>query len=179
MNYTDPTQNFFDWKWKDSNDGDRNHLLNCWRIPDCGNCVKSDHSCGWCPYSGICVPLEKHDNLLSPIRKAHICPMPWQERWELRTGTFGCNCSTTTFLAALITCVSTLLSLLVLWLLVKLVIFLIKLWRRNRNGVLLEFEDGQERELVWVRKRASWAGWWKSLWRRKTDVITEQEDLLG
>jgi hypothetical protein len=123
--------------------------------------------------------MEKYDNLLSPIRKAHICPMPRQERWELRTRTFGCKCSTTTFLAALITCVSTLASLLVLWLLFKLVKLVIKLWRRNRNGVLIEFENGQERERVWVRKNATWMGWWKSTWRPKRGVVTEEEDLLG
>ena len=105
--------------------------------------------------------------------------MPWQERWELRTGTFGCNCSTTTFLAAIITCASTLGGLVLLWLLLKLIRLIIGLWRADRGGLLIEFEDGQAREYVWVRKRASWKGWWIGKWRRRPDQVTEEEDLLG
>ena len=105
--------------------------------------------------------------------------MPWQERWELRTATFGCNCSTTTFLAALITCVSTLASLVVLWILFKLLKLIIGLFRAERGGLLVEFDDGQRREHVWVRKRASWKGWWTSKWRGRPLEISEGEDLLG
>jgi hypothetical protein len=106
--------------------------------------------------------------------------MPWQERWELRTSTFGCNCSTTTFLAALITSLSTIVGLLILWLLVKLIKALIILWRKDKYGTLLDFdENGQEQQHVWVRKTATWRGWWRAMWRKKTEEITEEEDLLG
>jgi len=132
------------------------HLMQCWRIQDCGHCVVSKHSCGWCPYSSTCVPLPKHGHLLSPIHNAHICPMPWQERWELRTAPFGCNCSTTTFLAALITCASTIVSLIVLWLLYKILRALWKAYRGANGGWKLQVIEAQDGERwiegTWVRK---------------------------
>jgi len=83
--------------------------------------------------------------------------MPWQERWELRTGMFGCNCSTTTFLAALITCLSTIASLLILWLLWALMRAIWLSVRAPRGGwridVVHEIDGSHWREGIWVRKR--------------------------
>ena len=93
--------------------------------------------------------------------------MPWQERWELRTGTFGCNCSTTTFLAALITCLSTLVSLLVLWILWKLGRAIWLSFRAPRGGWridVVEDADGDHwKQGIWVRKGP---GFWGRLRRR-------------
>lgn len=83
--------------------------------------------------------------------------MPWQERWELRTGTFGCNCSTTTFLAALITCLSTLASLVILWILWKVIRAVWLSVRAPRGGwridVVDEVDGSHWKEGIWVRKR--------------------------
>jgi hypothetical protein len=82
--------------------------------------------------------------------------MPWQERWELRTKLFGCNCSTTTFLAAFITCISTLVSLLVLWLLWKLLRALWLSVRAPRGGWRIDAVDDVDGEHwkqgIWVRR---------------------------
>jgi len=147
-------------------------FLKCWRLQSCGSCLSSDDNCGWCPYSSLCVPLPKNGHLLSPIWYDDICPFPWQERWELRTSTFGCNCSTTTFLAALITCLSTLLSLLLLWVIVKLCILIFKMVRGARTGWVVEEGEEGRREYSWVR--TSWKDWWKS--KRQEP---EDEPLLG
>jgi hypothetical protein len=120
-------------------------------------------------------------HLLSPITDEHICPMPWQERWELRTKTLGCNCSTTTFLAALGTCVGTLLALILLWVLWKIVKLIWVMSRKGTVGTELRVEeDGREVEGVWKRKR-TWRGWWKSLGFKKGGAIRldEDEDLLS
>jgi len=96
-------------------------MKTCWRIQDCGHCLVSKENCGWCPYSATCVPLPKGGNILSPIRNKHICPLPWQERWELRTAPFGCNCSTTSFLVSMGTVLGTIFALILLYLLYKLI----------------------------------------------------------
>lgn len=139
----------------------------CWRRNDCGSCLSSSgpQDCGWCPYSATCVPLpSSHSTILSPINNPHICPFPWQERYELRTRPFGCNCSTTSFLVALITCVSTLVGALVLWGLVKLLIALWRVLRAGSTGYELVILEEEERHnvkgRVW-RRGGSWMEWLK------------------
>ncbi|KIW07322.1 uncharacterized protein PV09_02172 [Verruconis gallopava] len=163
-----------------SEDDDR-HLRQCWRIQDCGHCVSSNHKCGWCPYSSTCVPLFNRGHLLSPIYDAQICPMPWQERWELRTGTFGCNCSTTTFLAAIITCISTLTSLLILWIIWKVLKYVFSAVFAPRGGwridVVDEIDGEHWRQGVWVRKGIGFTGRLKNAWRRIGMLVkTRNED---
>jgi hypothetical protein len=156
-----------------SDNDDYLHLLQCWRIQNCGHCIVSKHNCGWCPYSATCVPMPPGGHLLSPIHYDSLCPMGWEERWELRTGTFGCNCSTTTFLAALITCLSTLVSLLVLWILWKLGWAIWYSFKAPRGGWridVVEDESGEHwQHGVWVRKDG---GFWGRLKRR---IIPEKE----
>jgi len=105
--------------------------------------------------------------------------MPWQERWELRTKTFGCNCSTTTFLAAITTCLSTLVGLVILVGLIKLITLAIFAWRARRGGwEVRESEDGERSERIWVRKTPSWPVWLKSKWNRAPVFDNEGNPLL-
>ncbi|KAI4745832.1 hypothetical protein E4T50_03804 [Aureobasidium sp. EXF-12298] len=125
----------------------------CWREPDCNSCLKSKHNCGWCPSSSTCIPTS--GNLLSPINKA-ICPLA-SERYELRTATLGCNCSTYTLLSIIITVFSTIGALILL----SGVLWLLKWWGRlMRPGgweIVVE-EDGRVREGTW-RRGALWPKW--------------------
>jgi len=141
-------------------------LALCWRIQDCGSCLASPNNCAWCPYSSACVALPDGGNLFSPIRKASICPL-WQERWELRTSTFGCNCSTTTFLVALITCAATLVSLVLLWGTVKALTWTLIAIRQSRAGwALEEDQDGERTEGPWIREPKTWTSWLKTKFTR-------------
>ncbi|KAF2663646.1 hypothetical protein BT63DRAFT_429924 [Microthyrium microscopicum] len=161
-------------------DIDDERLAKCWPLQDCGKCLKTDADCGWCPFSQTCVPLPSNAHLLSPISNKHICPMPWQERYELRTSTFGCNCSTTTLLAALITFASSVLGLVVLYGLVKLV----KLLMKARGGweIVIQDEQGPPRvERVWVRKQKGWGEWWREKVHGEgnIEIVGENRPLLG
>jgi len=164
--------------WKDWENEDLEHLMDCTQFDTCGSCLKSKKSCGWCPYSGLCVPLSRYETLLSPIRNDNICPMP-RERYELRTQTLGCNCSTTTFLTAIITCLATLAGLVILYGLVKAIKWMTVLMRTDKYGTLVDYDDEGRGDMeLWVRKQ-TWKGWWRGLWRKRGEGITEEEDLLG
>jgi len=76
----------------------QDRLNACWGISDCQNCIHDPHGCGWCPTSSACIPAS---SLLEPISR-NVCPYRG-ERYELRTKTLGCNCSTTTFLSVFAT----------------------------------------------------------------------------
>ncbi|KAG9906179.1 hypothetical protein KCU98_g5425, partial [Aureobasidium melanogenum] len=125
----------------------------CWRIQDCGSCLKSKYGCGWCPSSSTCVPTT--GNLLSPINHP-VCPLA-SERYELRTAALGCKCSTYTLLSIIITVFCTIGALILL----SLVLWLLKWWGRTmRPGgweIVVE-EDGRVREGTW--KRGSWWPRW-------------------
>lgn len=138
--------------------------------------------------SQTCVPLPTTSTnpfsktILAPMSYPSICPFPWQERWELRTKPFGCNCSTTTFIAALITCVSTLVSLLILISLLRCLRWSFRACRGLRGGwevKIVDEPDGERRiGRIWIRRR-SWREWWRRLRRNEDEVITERTRLLG
>jgi hypothetical protein len=106
--------------------------------------------------------------------------MPWQERYELRTSTFGCNCSTTTFLAAIITFVSTLAALVLLWGLFTVLKWLVLAWISSRGGWVVEPDvDGQRVEYIWVRKGRRWKTFWQQTWARmRGNPIAEEDEVL-
>jgi hypothetical protein len=106
--------------------------------------------------------------------------MPFQERFELRTSTFGCKCSTTTLLTAIVTVFSTLAALVLLWLLGKLFRRLKLAWTGSRGGWVVEpGVDGQRVEYIWVRKGRRWRVWWQNAWAKmRGESITEEEEPL-
>jgi hypothetical protein len=131
--------------------------------------------------SGTCVPLPKNGHLLSPVNNAHICPT-WQERYELRTPTFGCNCSTTSFLVSIITVLSTIAALVLFYLLIKLIAWARLAAKGRKGGWELHVEDdgpGQERRWgqVWVRKSENiLSTMWRAVTGKKTVEETDRID---
>lgn len=125
----------------------------------------------------------------------------WQERFELRTPTFGCNCSTTSFIVSLITVFSTIAayvvssfhlpsvtnpnadhSLILLYLLVKLIYWARLAATGRKGGWELHVVDdgpGQERRWghVWVRKSENvFSRIWRSFTGEKTVEETDGID---
>jgi hypothetical protein len=106
----------------------------CWRLQTCDLCVSSRHICAWCAVSQTCVPNLNHGTLLpilAPIRNENVCPLGWQERWELRTPSFGCRCSTMTFMSVVIAVLSTIVATLLLWGVVMLGRWGVGKWKRS------------------------------------------------
>ncbi|KAF2402928.1 hypothetical protein EJ06DRAFT_527903 [Trichodelitschia bisporula] len=139
----------------------------CWALQSCTSCL-AHAACGWCPYSSTCVPLPSSSlpPLLLPLSKAHICPLPWQERYELRTAPLGCGCSTTSLLVGLGAVGGTLVALLVGWLLVWVLGWIYAAERAERGGwVLHEGPRGERWGHTWTRPRRTW---WTG-WRRRED----------
>lgn len=151
-------------------------LQECWKIQDCGNCIRSESRCGWCPYSSTCIPAS---SLLDPIANPDICPH-WAERWELRTKALGCGCSTTTLLTSIVTIFCTIAGLIVLYGVWVMLLWASRVWGPGSwGGWYLEIEDdGKRKEATWVRR-----SWWRPgwLWVSKTDAkarYDEQRRLL-
>ena len=91
----------------------QDRLSACWAIQECQKCTHSRHGCGWCPFSGTCVPTS---TLLKPLSHPNTCPLA-AERFELRTKALGCGCSTTTLLSVVVTVFATIIALAVLYVL--------------------------------------------------------------
>jgi hypothetical protein len=63
----------------------------------------------------MCLPNIHHGTLLpilAPLRNENICPLGWQERWELRIRTFGCRYSTMTLMSVVIAVLSSMVGVL-------------------------------------------------------------------
>ncbi|KAF2096218.1 hypothetical protein NA57DRAFT_78986 [Rhizodiscina lignyota] len=175
-------------RFKNSED-DLDRFLRCWKIQDCGDCMKDDAYCGWCPFSATCVPLPQSNPapLLAPFSKAYnndpICPLE-TERYELRTPALGCYCSPITLLAALITCASTIVGLFILYVLFKSIAVCWRALRAGRYGWEIVIEDdgdgkglgaGEVRRIgsAWKRERRGW------LWaRRSAEFEMDGEEVL-
>lgn len=150
----------------------------CWRLQTCDLCISSHDPCAWCAVSQTCVPNFDHGTLfpiLAPIRNENICPLGWQERWELRSKTFGCRCSSMTFMSVVFTGLSTTVGILLLWTIVKSWKWIFRRWKR-RGKDWWRFDRIKTQlpyPLRWPRARA--------LWQQHPDEIenTEREPLLG
>jgi len=130
-----------------------NRLTLCWRNQDCRTCLESPAQCGWCPYTSACVPA---NSLLDPVWNEDICPH-WAERWELRTKTLGCYCSTITLFTALITILCTIVGLVILYGLWRVMCWTNRIWGTGSwGGTELRVENGPKTTHIWRRKR--WFG---------------------
>lgn len=128
-----------------------NRLALCWRNQDCRTCFTSSAGCGWCPYTSACVPA---NSLLDPIWNENICPH-WAERWELRTKSLGCYCSTITLFTALITILCTIVGLIILYGLRRILYWLNRVWGTGSwDGTELRVDERQIRTRIWSRR--SW-----------------------
>lgn len=131
-------------------------LKYCWSQQECRGCLDRG-PCSWCPTTSTCIPNTASIQLLAPIGNPDVCPH-WAERWELRTRPLGCYVSTITFLACIVSILST--------------FFVIGL-------AVTGFKFGR-----WVRRK--WKGreegWWRGWRLRLVDVRrgeeTEQSPLL-
>ena len=127
-------------------------LTACWRSQSCADCMRNNNGCGWCPVSSTCVPAS---SLLEPITNKDICPF-WNERFELRTATLGCGCSTTTFISIVVTILATIAGFLVLYGVITAIARLSRIFGSGTwRGIELEMKDSGGRvEREWVR--GSW-----------------------
>jgi hypothetical protein len=115
-------------------------------------------------------------SLLDPVFKADVCPAS-QERFELRTKTLGCGCSTTTLLSVIVTVVSTLAALLILYAILVCTRALNQVYGTGtRRGWEIEvLDDGTMKGKPWARP--SWTREIRSLFHRKDlTARSEQEE---
>lgn len=115
-------------------------------------------------------------SLLDPVFKTDVCPFH-RERFELRTRALGCGCSTTTLLSVIVTVVSTIVALLVLYAIFLGVRALDRIYGTGaRRGWEIEvLDDGSMKGKPWARP--SWTRTVKSsLHRQDLSARSEQED---
>jgi hypothetical protein len=115
-------------------------------------------------------------SLLDPVFKADVCPAS-QERFEFRTRTLGCGCSTTTLLSVIVTVVSTLVALLILYAILVCTRALNQVYGTGtRRGWEIEvLDDGTMKGKPWARP--SWTRKIGSLFHRKDlTARSEQEE---
>jgi hypothetical protein len=146
-------------------ESDLDLFFHCWIRPHCPACLAPDnpYPCSWCATSQTCVPNIIFDypfGILSPIKSADICPLGWRERWEMRARPFSCRCSTMTLLTAVVAVLGTLVALLVIWMAVRLGLWLGRRWRARGEG-------------WWEPK--NWSPSWLQRGKENRDAATETE----
>lgn len=111
-------------------------------------------------------------SLLDPVFKANSCPLA-QERFELRTKTLGCGCSTATFLSLIVAVVSTFLALLIMYAIVKCVRSVDQVYGTGAHrGWEIEIrDDGSMSERLWARRSV------KSWFREDPSARSEQQEV--
>jgi hypothetical protein len=120
-----------------STNQDLDLFFHCWRLQFCDTCLRSARPCSWCAVSQTCVPNEIFRwpfSILAPIKNENVCPLGWRERWEMRSKPFSCRCSSMTFLSVVVAVLSTLIGVLLLWLISLLLRFLWRKWKKRQEG---------------------------------------------
>ena len=115
-------------------------------------------------------------SLIDPVFKTDICPSS-QDRFELRTRTLGCGCSTTTLLSVIVTVVSTLVALLILYAILVCIRAFNQVYGTGaRRGWEIEvLDDGTLKGKPWARP--SWSTTFQSWFhRRDLTAHSEQEE---
>lgn len=124
-------------KYMISTSQDLDLFFHCWRLQSCDTCLCSARPCSWCAISQTCVPNEIFHwpfSILAPIKTENVCPLGWRERWEMRSKPFSCRCSSMTFVSVVVAVLSTLVGVLLLWLMSLLVQFLWRKWKKREQG---------------------------------------------
>jgi hypothetical protein len=112
-------------------------FIHCWRLQTCDRCLQDAQPCSWCATSQTCVPNKVFPwpfAIFAPIKTESVCPLGWRERWEMRAKPFSCRCSSMTLVSVVVAVLSTLVGLLLLWLLGVLVCLLRRKWKRRKEG---------------------------------------------
>lgn len=120
-------------------DRDLDLFTHCWRRQTCDCCLSTTRPCSWCATSQTCVPNEVFRwpfSILAPIKTENVCPLGWHERWEMRAKPFSCRCSSMTLVSVVVAVFSTLVGVLLLWLLALFVRFLLRTWKQREDGWL-------------------------------------------
>lgn len=122
--------------------------------------------------------------LFHPLAHAHlpdaICPT-YDDRWDIRTGAFGCHISNVTFYATIIAVVATLLALPILRVVLGGLVGLGG-WTGGSGWVMKRNEGGEgwtERDwkVWWMGGGTRWAKRWRA-WRSEGSV-EERRALMG
>jgi hypothetical protein len=114
--------------------------------------------------------------LLAPLRYKFICA-EGPERFELRTLGLGCQVSTITLLTSIVTIFSTLLGVLVLYLLLKCIKWIGLGSRARKGGYVVHLnEDDQWKGDIWVRKSEGWGRWWRRIRGEQKEFEVEEVD---
>ena len=135
-----------------STNQDLDLFFHCWRLQSCDTCLRSARPCSWCAVSQTCVPNEVFRwpfSILAPIKNENVCPLGWRERWEMRSKPFSCRCSSMTFVSVVVAVLSTLVGVLLLWLISLLVRLLWRKWKK-REGDWWRFDHWRPR---WTNSR--------------------------
>jgi hypothetical protein len=145
-------------------------FFHCFRLPHCPACLaaKNPYPCSWCETSGTCVPNTVFSvpfGILASIKSDDICPLGWRERWEMRAKPFSCRCSSMTFLSVVVAVVTTLVGVLVIWVGVRLGIWMGRKWRARKEG--------------WWRVSEWTPRWVKKDQRKDAATETEADDRHG
>jgi hypothetical protein len=146
-------------------------FTHCWRLQSCNGCLTTTRPCSWCATSQTCVPNEVFSwpfSILAPIKTENVCPLGWKERWEMRSKPFSCRCSSMTFVSVVVAVLSTLVGVLLLWLLALFVQLLLRKWRKR--------EDGWWRISYWSPRWTSSRAW---QFRRGLNANTETTTSTG
>jgi hypothetical protein len=112
-------------------------FLHCWRLQTCDRCLNTSRSCSWCATSQTCVPNKVFRwpfAILAPIKTEDVCPLGWHERWEMRARPFSCRCSSMTLVSVVVAILSTLVGVLLIWLVTLLVRLLWRKWNKREEG---------------------------------------------
>lgn len=129
-------------QWFDANNNStvtpqEDFFYKCWILPNCETCLNSKYACSWCATSQVCVPNDHFNypfGLLAPIKYQNICPLAWRERWEMRAKPFSCRCSTMTLMSVVVSVLSTLAAIFLIWLCVRFEKWLLRKWKNRQAG---------------------------------------------
>jgi hypothetical protein len=131
--------------------------------------------------SSTCLPLptdhlSRAFPLLAPLRYKFICA-EGPERFELRTSGLGCQVSTITLLTSIVTIFSTILGILVLYLLFNCIKW-VDLGSQARKGgyVVRPNEHEQWKGDIWVRESEGWGKWWRKIRGEQKEFEIEAVD---
>ena len=111
----------------------------CWRHQSCEDCLsnKGRLPCSWCDVSRVCVPNPQWPwpyEIFTALKYPEVCPLNWRERWEVRARPWSCRCSAMTLVSVVVAVASTLVAILLFWLVIKVSRWGIRRWRVRQPG---------------------------------------------
>ena len=124
----------------------------CFRHQSCDACLRDSQPCSWCETSQACILNDRPAPIFTPIFDQNVCPMSWREKWEMRAKPFSCRCSSMTFVASSVSVLVTLLSLLLIWVLVRFAIWGRRKWRKRQPDWYKIDKEKWKKRMICARK---------------------------